>query len=155
MPDIASGSIRDQIITNLCTAIAGAGGPGAATVRSLATALNGKTQLPVFAVTPKQERKECVGDGTEQRSLTVRIVCVFGDPDLDGFVDQKLDPYLTWVEQRIQADQTFGGLATQSYVSEILWSIEASDQDYVGGEMSAEIMYFTAEGDPTTSGQGE
>ena len=68
--------------------------------------------------------------------------------------DEALDPLEVWVEKRLFADETFGGLATGI----IGWGVEQdarqSDQSYAVATVFADVEYTTQRGLPETDGDG-
>lgn len=146
-------SVREQLITAICTALNGAGGGTVQVIRSLTSALSGH-QLPVLVVLPTSEDIARGAHEEDSRSFTARIIAIVADPDTDGgAIDQKADELLVWVEQKVSADPTFGGLGFSAEVTKIDWFMEDSDQDYVGATMTLQVQYYTGRGDPTVAAE--
>jgi hypothetical protein len=146
------GSVRDQIVTAFCQALAGLALDGGAIVpvfRARSNPLHRDDSLPAIVVQPSQEAVEASDHDSQLRKLALKVICVFGDPDTDDeSIDQKVEPLTSWVESKLFADETFGALAMRAEVTNIAWHIEAVDEDYIGAEMTVEIQYFTARNAP-------
>jgi len=146
-------SVRDQIVSNFVDALKGTDDAPAPcpVLRAPTQPLIRDDSIPGIVVTPLSETVviEQSDHESQSRKLSLKVVCVFADIDTDDeTIDQKVEPLTSWVESRILADETFGGLANESYVTGITWHIEAVDADYIGAEMTVEILYFTARNAP-------
>lgn len=146
-------SVRDQIITAFCDALLVEGGPEVkGLARSPAQRL-GPDRLPCYVVIPGAEEITADSHETQLRTLTLRVLCIYSDPDVDDeSLDQKVDPLTSWVESRIAADETFGGLALASAPTGIQWHIDDADADYIGAEMTIGVQYSTGRNAPDERG---
>jgi hypothetical protein len=145
-------SLRDQIVTAFCDALKSEGTP-CPIFRSLTQPLHRDDSIPGIVVTPATEAIAVGARQNQLRTLTLKVVCVWGSPDTDDeTIDQKVEALTSWVESAIRADETFGGLALLAVVKQIAWHVEAIDEDYIGAEMMVEILYCTARNAPNIQG---
>ena len=139
-------SVRDKIITAFVNALESDKWP---VYRSRTNPLHRDDSIPSIVVTPIQEQVAAADHESQERHLSLKVVCFYGDVGIDDeSIDQKVEALTSWVESRIQVDETFGGLANESTMSEWVWHIDAVDEDYIGAEGLLQIKYFTARNAP-------
>lgn len=106
-------------------------------------------QLPAFELRAFGEKIFAdTLDGAQIRDLNIRVACIVAD---SSECDKAADVLLTFVEQQVAADETFGGLALEAVVTDIGWAFADMDFDFCGGALNVAVRYRTERGQPDRS----
>lgn len=96
------------------------------------------------------------GDGRSPRSykvvraatLRAEVRAAITDADDPTTPDAALDPYLSWVVQRVMRDRTQGGRAKMTYERQTQWTAEEGDALFAAAAVDFTIEYITSAVDP-------
>jgi hypothetical protein len=139
-------SIRSQILAHIVAALNANGAP--CTFFRCRQDEFQLTDLPAGNFFPTDQTDQ-IDAKEDDCILTVDIAAIVAsaqDP-----VDDAADPLLVWIEQKIMADQTLGGLCTYIEPKGIKWFMENKGTEQCGAIRTFDIHFRTALTDTTAN----
>jgi hypothetical protein len=144
-------SVREGIIAQIVTLLSAGTPPATVSRTNTFSRDDADGSLPAIVVYPLAEKVTRTGDTVAERVMSIAVDCQAKDAPP---IDQKLDPILNWVVQKICADDTIGGRAWRAAETGTEWAIEVADEDVGAARVTFDIFYATDRSDPTVQRNG-
>lgn len=150
-----AGSIREQIMAALVTALSSGGAPAGLTVHRERTRPIETDSLPAIMLYAEDEKpRNLAGQAYRaplaERQLSIGLQCR-AKGALNVSPDAALDPVLVWAMQTVMKNETFGALANGVEEDRTVWSSREGDDPIAAATVHYTIKYRTSRLDPTST----
>jgi len=141
-----SASIRTQIIAAIKTALNAPGAP--CKFWRCRQAEFQADELPAGNFFPIDENDQ-IDAGENEAVLNLEVASVIAAAD--DPVDEAIEPMIAWMDQQLQADGTWGGLAVYTELKSLKWFFAQKGAEQCGAIRAVDIHFRTALTDSTAN----